>query len=63
LFKLLSLTSEKSRGQQQARFDAFVEHYNHERPRALGMTYPAGQNVGVKQIADQVWQSASWTMT
>jgi putative transposase len=89
--------------QQQARFDTFIEHYNHERPhQALGMRYPgelyapsprpyhgleelqypfhdrtitvtqcgrvcfgrqkinlstvfAGQNVGVKQVADQVW--------
>jgi putative transposase len=89
--------------QQQARFDTFIEHYNHERPhQALNMRYPgelyvtsprpyrglevleypfhdrtimvtqcgrvcfgrqkinlsavfAGQNVGVKQVADQVW--------
>ena len=89
--------------QQQARFDAFIEHYNHERPhQALNMRYPgelyapsprsyhgldpleypfhdrtitvtqcgrvcfgrqkinlsavfAGQNVGVRQVADQVW--------
>jgi putative transposase len=89
--------------QQQARFDTFIEHYNHERPhQALQMRYPAelytssprpyhgleelrypfhdrtitvtqcgrvcfgrqkinlstvfaGQNVGVKQVADQVW--------
>jgi putative transposase len=89
--------------QQQARFDAFIEGYNHERPhQALNMRYPgelyapsprpyhgledlqypfhdrtitvtqcgrvcfgrqkinlstvfAGQNVGVKQVADQIW--------
>jgi putative transposase len=89
--------------QQQARFDTFVEYYNHERPhQALQMRYPgelytssprpyhgleelhypfhdrtitvtqcgracfgrqkinlstvfAGQNVGIKQVADQVW--------
>jgi len=89
--------------QQQARFDTFLEHYNHERPhQALQMRYPgelytssprsyhgleelqypfhdrtitvtqcgrvcfgrqkinlsavfAGQNVGVKQVADQIW--------
>jgi putative transposase len=89
--------------QQQARFDAFIEHYNHERPhQALNMRYPgelyvpssrpyhglealeypfhdrtitvtqcgrvcfgrqkinlskvfAGQNVGVRQVADQIW--------
>ncbi len=89
--------------QQQARFDSFMEYYNHERPhQALRMQYPgelytssprpyhgleelkypfhdrtitvtqcgrvcfgrqkinlstvfAGQNVGIKQVADQVW--------
>ena len=89
--------------QQQAKFDDFVDCYNHERPhQALGMRYPgelytpstrpyhgllelrypfhdrtvtvtqcgrvcfgkrkinlstvfAGQNVGVKQVADRVW--------
>ena len=89
--------------QQQARFDAFIDRYNHERPhQALGMQVPgeryarsprlyraladldypfhdwtatvttcgricyngrkinlsqvfAGQNVGVKQVSDQIW--------
>ena len=89
--------------QQQARFDAFIDCYNHERPhQAIGMRYPAelyepsprpyrgltelsypfhdrtvtvtrcgricfgrrkinlstvfaGQNVGVKQVSEQIW--------